>query len=106
MDKFYWVAVASWGGVVKMDAQLSTSEQPTYKAKKLAAQRVIDEIILKEGSEIASHACNQAVAMYTVELEEIDEITLAGPQLMFRWQPVAMRSLQPFYSEGLQSKKK
>jgi hypothetical protein len=44
--------------------------------------------------------------MYTVELEDIDEITLAGPQLMVRGQPVAMRSLQPFYSEGLQSKKK
>ena len=106
MDKFYWVAVASWGGVVKMDAQLSTSDHPTYQAKKLAARRVADEIMLRQGSEVAYHAGNQAVAMYTVELEDIDEITLAGPQIMVRGQPVAMRSLQPFYSEGVQSKKK
>jgi hypothetical protein len=101
MDKFYWVAVASWGGVVKMDAQLSTSDNPTYKAKKLAARRVVDEIMLRQGSEVAHHAGNQAVAIYTVELDEIDEVSLAGPQLMVRGQPVAMLSLEIFYGKGL-----
>jgi len=101
MDKFYWVAVASWGGVVKMDAQLSTSDHPTYQAKKLAARRVVDEIMLRQGSEAAYHAGNQAVAMYTVELDDIDEMTLAGPQLMVRGQPVPMLSLEIFYGKGL-----
>jgi hypothetical protein len=101
MDKFYWVAVAEWGGVVKMDVQLSTSDNPTYQAKKLATRRVADEIMLRQGSEVAYHAGNQAVAMYTVELEDIDEITLAGPQLMVRGQPVSMLSLEIFYGKGL-----
>jgi hypothetical protein len=101
MDKFYWVAVASWGGVVKMDAQLSTSDNPTYQAKKLAARRVADEIMLRQGSEVAYHAGNQAVAMYTIELDDIDEMTLTGPQLMVRGQPVPMLSLEIFYGKGL-----
>jgi len=101
MDTFYWVVVASWGGVIKMDAQLSTTEQPTYTAKKLAVRRVCDEIMLRRGSEVAYHAGNQAVAMYTVELDDIDEVTLSGPQLMVRGQPVAMLSLEIFYGKGL-----
>jgi hypothetical protein len=39
--------------------------------------------------------------MYTVELEDIDEVTLSGPQLMVRGQPVAMLSLEIFYGKGL-----
>ena len=101
MDTFYWVVVASWGGVIKMDAQLSTTEQPTYTAKKLAVRQVCDEIMLRRGSEVAYHAGNQAVAMYTVELDDIDEVTLSGPQLMVRGQPVAMLSLEIFYGKGL-----
>lgn len=93
IDNFYWVAVSNWGGIEKMAIVHCDEEAASFKAKRQAAQSVRDAAIEKNGEEARRWARLLPVALFVVEHEDIDEVTVFGPQLLVMGQPVSMVSL-------------
>jgi len=93
-DNFYWVAVASWGGITEKAQALASDKAASIAAKEQVAQLVFDKVTQQHGDEVAKHAKRMPLALYAVDVADIDEVTLAGPQLLVMGLPVWMISLE------------
>ena len=94
MEDFYWVAVASWGGITEKAQALASDKAASIAAKEQVAQLVFDKVTEQHGEEVAKHAKRMPLALYAVDVADIDEVTLAGPQLLVSGLPVWMISLE------------
>ena len=93
-DNFYWVAVASWGGITEKAQALASDKAASIAAKEQVAQLVFDKVTQQHGDDVAKHAKRMPLALYAVDVADIDEVTLAGPQLLVMGLPVWMISLE------------
>ena len=93
-NNFYWVAVASWGGITEKAQALASDKAASIAAKEQAARLVFDKVTEQHGEDVAKHAKRLPLALYAVEVADIDEVTLAGPQLLVMGLPVWMISLE------------
>jgi len=93
-DNYYWVAVASWGGITEKAQALASDKAASIAAKEQVAQLVFDKLTQQHGEEVAKHAKRMPLALYAVDVADIDEVTLAGPQLLVSGLPVWMISLE------------
>jgi len=94
IDNFYWVAVASWGGKERMAVMHCDDDSPSIKVPEMAAEMVREAIIEHHGAGMGVMAKTQPVGLYVVEHEDINEVTLRGPQLMVRGQPVSLVNMK------------
>ena len=93
-DNFYWVAVASWGGITEKAQALASDKAASIAAKEEVSQLVFDKVTQQHGEDVAKHAKRMPLALYAVDVADIDEVTLAGPQLLVSGLPVWMISLE------------
>ena len=93
-NNFYWVAVASWGGITEKAQALASDKAASIAAKEQVAQLVFDKVTQQHGDDVAKHAKRMPLALYAVDVADIDEVTLAGPQLLVSGLPVWMISLE------------
>ena len=93
-DNYYWVAVASWGGITEKAQALASDKAASIAAKEQVAQLVFDKVTEQHGDDVAKHAKRLPLALYAVDVADIDEVTLAGPQLLVSGLPVWMISLE------------
>ena len=93
-DNFYWVAVASWGGITEKAQALASDKAASIAAKEQVAQLVFEKVTQQHGDDVAKHAKRLPLALYAVDVADIDEVTLAGPQLLVMGLPVWMISLE------------
>ena len=93
-DNFYWVAVASWGGITENAQALASDKAASIATKEQVAQLVFDKVTQQHGDDVAKHAKRLPLALYAVDVADIDEVTLAGPQLLVSGLPVWMISLE------------
>jgi len=80
--EFFTVHVAEWSGMVRHS--VTRDYNPRLVVDEL--KQLIDDEVLNKGLSVP-------VASYIINEDEIDEITLQGPQLMIRGQPVSVRVL-------------
>jgi len=93
IENFYWVAVSTWGNIQEMAAVHCSDDKPSIKAKKQVCETVRDKIIEQNGPKAVGWGNILPVALYVVEYDEINEVTLFGPQLLVRGQPTGLISL-------------
>ena len=93
INNFYWVAVSTWGDIYKMTAVHSSEDAASIKAKDQVVEMVNKAVIEQNGQDAIGWASVLPVALYVVEYDEINEVTLFGPQLLVRGQPTGLISL-------------